>query len=398
MLGSGEIDRLVRSLLADEIGQQRGRAPSPSEMQSWPHALRLDEDGLGLDSLARLGAVGRLNRFFHLHETGIEDYLVVRPTLGDWVELVGVSMAKTWGEVGPDGQQPGSLTFTTSGSTGEPTNVTHAAADLLEEVEVLRGLLPGVQRIIALTPCHHVYGFLFSILVPHRLALPVTDGQAWAPGGAAKRCEPGDLIVATPFIWDLAIKAGIRFAEGVTGTTSGAPAPADLWPRLQRLGLSRLVEVYGSTETAGIAWRDDPAQPFALLEHLVPAPPDAVRRRRDDAELALPDRVEWAGERQLRPSGRRDSAVQVGGVNVFPARVAETLLSHPAVHDCAVRLDPNSGRLKAFVVPGTEAPERLNETLTAFCTDMFSAPERPTMFTFGSSLPRTAMGKLTDWA
>ena len=57
-----------------------------------PHdldGLGIDEEGLGFDSLARLGLILRVNRFFQLSTTGIEDYLLVHRSLGDWVGLIG---------------------------------------------------------------------------------------------------------------------------------------------------------------------------------------------------------------------------------------------------------------------------------------------------------------------
>ena len=45
--------------------------------------------------------------------------------------------------------------------------------------------------------------------------------------------------------------------------------------------------------------------------------------------------------------------MRVAGFNIYPARVREVLLSHPAVADVSVRLMRASEgeRLKAFVVP-----------------------------------------------
>jgi acyl-coenzyme A synthetase/AMP-(fatty) acid ligase len=98
--------------------------------------------------------------------------------------------------------------------------------------------------------------------------------------------------------------------------------------------------------------------------------------------------------------GRRDDAVQVGGMNVFPARVAHVLMLHPHVREAAVRLmRPDEGqRLKAFVVaqPGTDV-DALRAALPAWAAERLATPERPAAWTFGPRLPRQASGKCADW-
>jgi acyl-CoA synthetase (AMP-forming)/AMP-acid ligase II len=59
-----------------------------------------------------------------------------------------------------------------------------------------------------------------------------------------------------------------------------------------------------------------------------------------------------AGDRSFHVLRRQDGAVQVGGINVFPSRVAEVLARHPLVAQASVRLaaPEQGGRLKALIV------------------------------------------------
>jgi 4-coumarate--CoA ligase len=111
--------------------------------------------------------------------------------------------------------------------------------------------------------------------------------------------------------------------------------------------------------------------------------------------------LRWCGERSFRPDGRIDAAVQVGGVNVFPAYVADVLRMHPQVADASVRLmrADEGARLKAFVVPRAEDADAdaLARDLDAFAAARLHAPERPAAYTFGARLPRQASGKAADW-
>ncbi len=133
----------------------------------------------------------------------------------------------------------------------------------------------------------------------------------------------------------------------------------------------------------------------------------AISRRRPDGTIAEPipflDEVGFDGERDIRPLGRRDGAVQVGGINVFPAKVKKTLEEVPGVADMAVRAFAASGdaarqRLKVFVVPkaGVDAAE-LEAALRRHAVEALSSVERPASYTFGAALPVNAIGKLADW-
>ncbi len=69
--------------------------------------------------------------------------------------------------------QPETLTFFTSGSTGNPVPATSNFTDLVQEIHALTDIFPARKRIISFVPRHHIYGFLFSILLPKALNIPV---------------------------------------------------------------------------------------------------------------------------------------------------------------------------------------------------------------------------------
>jgi acyl-coenzyme A synthetase/AMP-(fatty) acid ligase len=120
---------------------------------------------------------------------------------------------------------------------------------------------------------------------------------------------------------------------------------------------------------------------------------------------SLNDHLVFHGERRFELGGRVDSAVQVGGHNVFPEVIADCLRQHPDIAECIVRLD-GEDRLKAFIVPvpsGTAArseddEQRLIEGLHRWCSERLKAHEVPRRFAFGASLPRNELGKIIDWS
>ena len=375
------ISRVVLDLLAAELARSRGRSAAALGRPGWDEATRVDEAGLDLDSLERLDAAAALTEFFHLHEHGAEDYLLALPSVGEWCDLVAQSLAATgtW------------LTFRTSGSTGDAKRCTHALADLRAEAAMWAARFADAPAIVALVPSHHIYGTIFTALLPDALGCPVTE--------AVRDAAPGTLVIGTPTHWAHLARALLALPEGLVGVTSTAPMPSHLAYRLRGQRLVQLVEVYGSSETGGIAAREHEGAAFALLPGWS-ADGEALERTLASGERSVvtpPDHLHWLDDRRFAIRGRRDGAVQVGGVNVFPARVRDTLLAHAGVADAAVRLEADTGRLKAFVVPARAGDDRLVDELERWCGDRLAAPERPRRFAVGGALPVNAMGKLADW-
>jgi long-chain acyl-CoA synthetase len=394
--------RVIVSLIAEELGRLRQREVSPAESLGWSDAMELGEgaeaSSLGLDSLGRIDVAGRLNQFFHLHEVGIEDYLLIEKTIGRWSAIVAEAFKHQWERV----------TFQTSGSTGTPKTCTHELADIVNEARDLADILGRPRRIISMVPPHHIYGFIFTVLVPEILEAEVIDARILSPGRIKSMLAEGDLVVATPHLWRYLSTSLPAFPTGVSGATSTAPMPSDLAQELLSKGLVRLTEIYGSSETSGIAWRQNPADAFTLLDAwLVSQDKEAISRRRSDGSIGDPlpfgDVVVFESERKLRPTGRRDGAVQVGGINVFPERVKRILEEHGQVAEAAVRAFAVAGdsarqRLKAFIVPAGDGDcAALEELLRQHAAVHLSEVEKPAAYAFGSSLPRNALGKLTDW-
>ena len=396
--GGNALPRVLADLIHAEAKRLRPGAPPPSH-KSWLPDMRLDEAGCGFDSLERLELATALSEFLYLHESGLGDYLLARRTFGEWCVVATQALQRF----------SAMLTFRTSGSTGAPKSCPHLLAALEREVATLTALLPGGgARVLAAVPSHHIYGFLFTVLLPKRLGdVPVLDIRGHSPGTLPSLAQTGDLIVGHPAFWAAVARAAPSgWPPGVTGVTSTAPCPAETAVALAAAGLSRLLQVHGSSETAGLGWRDDPCGPYTLMPHwrldaegrLLQA---SLPGRAASAALEVPDKLEWLEPRRYRVGGRWDKMVQVGGVNVSPVQVGATLQEHSGVAAAAVRLMQSSEglRLKAFIVPhdiGADASVLRSELDTLAATRL-SSPERPRAYTFGPVLPVNSMGKAADW-
>jgi len=373
------------------VGARAGAGAGASEAAIAAAAALLAD----LDSLEFLDLATTLGVLFHLDRTGLDQALTADRHLETWAATLRRSRAR-WDEA---------ISFQTSGSTGRPKLCTHSLAFLEEEIAFFAGLLRDRRRLLSGVPAHHIYGFLFSFMLPALLGIPVLDVRGALPGSVLRQAEPGDLLIGHPLFFDLATRGPVPMAPDVVAVTSTAPFPAELWQRLADTGLA-IIEVYGSSETAGIGMRRSPAAPLRLLPHWSRVAADGQRIARQGPAgvpvlAELPDQVDWVDAARFQVRGRRDGAVQIGGINVFPRRVADCIRAHPEVAGALVRLasQEGQGRLKAFVVPSPQChdPLGLPERLDAWLAERLAPAERPRSITLGAELPRSTLGKLADW-
>lgn len=311
------------------------------------------------------------------------------------------------------------LIFETSGSTGTPKSFAYAPGVLIEEAEALRTYFADRKRVVSVVPMRHIFGYVMGTVLPDRLGIGKVHLPPMPSAELYNTLRPGDLLVAFPLFWQAVLERfamhGQRVGD-IVGLTASSPCPPEVITALTSSSLSgeppycnALVEIYGSTETSAIGIRVTPDVPYTLLPvwERVSLPGGyfgIVRVRADGSReeaVALPDDVVWHGERLLVPLKRKDNAVQVGGINVYPFHVADIIRGHPAVRDCAVRLmRPDEGvRLKAFIVPEDPAlfKSLSGREFTAWLRERLKSAEMPRSVTLGDALPVTATGKSSDW-
>lgn len=394
-----DIRRILFSLIRAEQSrlQREGRlsaafnidAKIGGDPESW-ETLTIDEDGLGFDSLARLDLIMSVNRFFDLSSTGVEDYLLINRSLSDWVSLISKHMEI----VGASAR----VTFSSSGSTAKQTHTTHTFEALKREVlGHLQGPLYNwkrLGRILCPLPIHHIYGFLWGIILPSLVDSEPIDLPYGLPSPVFRNVRPGDIILSTPLGWSRMVLTGLSLPDEVVGISSGGPLTSNTWKGRRQLGLARIIEVYGSSETAGLGWRDDPNEPFNLLSDIDRVDQSLIRQGSKANKMKIQDHLEWTSPDRFHVRGRKDCQVQVGGVNVSLDLVREHICKMPGIKDAAVRIEGE--RLKTFVV-SDEINIALLETELRHHLHSLPAPARPDRFTFGQTLPQSETGKLRDW-
>ncbi|MFD0417081.1 hypothetical protein [Streptomyces sp. NPDC127108] len=301
------------------------------------------------------------------------------------------------------GALPPTLDFHTSGTTGPSECWRRTRDQLWAEAGMLAELLrpERPEAVLSFAPPRHVYGALATLLVPARLGLPVWyrphffGAMPPSPGGRWA-------VIAVP--WSFSAlrrkRAWIEAREHVAVLHSTAMLPSAAQDFVQEAGPGRVSvrEVFGSTETGGIAWRqwgpDDP--PWDLFDDVefvpdphdsdgsdglgfVPAPrhPDDEASTEADTDPDVPltvrsprlasrpglaplpvwrtdDLVRPCGARRFRFSGRRGGLVKINGRRVELGALERALR---AVVDCAdlaclpVADELSGEHLELYVVP-----------------------------------------------
>ncbi len=307
------------------------------------------------------------------------------------------------------------LTLSTSGSSGEPKLIDKCLRQLsneLDTLEALWGATLGDACVIGSVATQHIYGLLFRLLWPLcagrpalRRALPFPEDIQLASRQQAAFCW-----VASPALLkrmgDNLDWPALRAVRRVF--SSGGALPAEAAERLhERLG-QWPTEIYGSSETGGIAWRQGGSlwQPFAGVE--IEQAADGALALRSPCLPAghreqTADAVRIAADGRFELLGRLDRIVKLEEKRISLPMLEQALAGHPWVAEARLGV-VQDGRayLGALLVPSSEGlhvlrnqgrrvlTEGLRQHLRGHC-EALALPRRWRLL---HELPGNAQGKL----
>jgi acyl-coenzyme A synthetase/AMP-(fatty) acid ligase len=307
------------------------------------------------------------------------------------------------------------LSLCTSGSSGEPKRIEKSLRQLANEVEALEQLWGadlGPACIIGSVATQHIYGLLFRVLWPLCSARPFLRRQLAFPEDLqrASREHPAYAWVASPALlkrmgdnldWPALSAVRRVFSSG------GALPPEAAQSLHQRLG-QWPTEIFGSSETGGIAWRQgpEPWQPFA----------DVLLSQDSDGALLIAspylpnghvehtaDAVNIAVDGRFQLLGRLDRIVKLEEKRVSLPMLEQALMAHDWVAEARLGVvQENRASLGALLVLSesglhalrNEGRRALTEGLRQHLSQHCETLALPRRWRLLRQLPLNAQGKL----
>jgi acyl-coenzyme A synthetase/AMP-(fatty) acid ligase len=194
--------------------------------------------------------------------------------------------------------------------------------------------------------------------------------------------------------------------------SSSAPLDVETATRVAGVVGRGVTEIFGSTETGGIAWRDgtvDPGwrplpgvevtagadQAILVRSPMLAASSLAGSPEQASAQYRGADRIRLLSGGRFELVGRADGILKIGGIRVSVAEVERALLAAPGVGDAAV-LPVAVGGARGHQLWAAVAPASLEvAALRAYLLRHLDSVAVPRRFRVVASLPREENGKLT---
>ena len=333
-----------------------------------------------------------------------------------------------------------------SGSTGQPKGILHAHKDLILTSVLWGHNVLGMQesdRTFALAKLFFTFGTGGNLLMPFSVGAScvlyagsprvATDVLAQvtkfnptiffnSPTGYAMSLALPDLLTS----YDL---SSLRLC-----VSAGEALPAPIWEQWKETTGLDIIDGIGATEVYHIFISNHPddIKPGASGKPVPGFEVRVVDENWEDVEqgeignlilkgesIALSYLHQYAKSKQtfvgdwlftgdkyfvdddgyFHHAGRSDDMLKVGGIWASPMEIESTIISHPAVVECAVvgkTDDSDLVKPKAYVVlmkDQTAGPE-LEKAIIEYCREKMAGYKRPRWVEFVDALPKTATGKI----
>ncbi len=308
------------------------------------------------------------------------------------------------------------LELFTSGSTGAAKRVPKTLAHLATEVEALEGTfgpsMTGLD-IVSTVSHNHLYGLLFRLLWPLRSGRDFASENLRSDGELFRcrdRNEPFALISSPAFLKRVTEATWRAVAPRCARIfSSGGPLEREDAARIAALTGREPTEIFGSTETGGVAWRNSGTE-AASVWHTLPGvrieieagsgrlAVDSPFVSEDAHPFVMGDRARIDGDSFVL-LGRADRVINVGEHRVALGDLEALLEEHVEVARAAlVQLD--TGRIGAVVVPARSVPgdrdtrRRLGRTLRDHLGKHCAPVLLPRAWRYVARLPENSQGKV----
>jgi acyl-coenzyme A synthetase/AMP-(fatty) acid ligase len=313
-------------------------------------------------------------------------------------------------EIAPSAQ----LVLYTSGSTGVPKEVQREVRNVEAELAVLETLWGdglGQARFFTTVSHRHVYGMLFGVLWPLLNRRPFANFLLAYPEQLVDGYGNAQALVSSPAL----LKRIGHLPSGSTSWravfSSGGLLPASAAADTENVLGVCPIEVLGSTETSGVAWRSRSVHKASFTT----MPRVETRLGCDDLLearspfsgqpdwLTMGDRVRFAGDGSFELLGRGDHLAKIEDKRISLAEIERYLLETPWIKDaaCLALEDGRRQYVGAILQLNAEGAAEIarvgrrpfNEGLKAVLRGRIDGVAMPRKFRYVDAIPVDTQGK-----
>jgi len=323
------------------------------------------------------------------------------------------------------------LVIYTSGSTGEPQAVQKNLSQLFTEISILETMFNHIigdekTEIISTVSHEHIYGLLFKLLWPLVTGRVIHAQNKMFLEELVPLINFRDcILISSPAhlkrfsnYANLNLTKSSHYIRAIF--SSASPLSIDTAYNIKNIFGKAPIEIYGSTETGGIAWRqrdeqsDESWKPLPGIEWRISSENSknnlleiSSQYLQDNNWFRTTDIVFASSNyhRQFLLHGRADRIVKLEGKRISLNAIENRLLLSPLIIEARVlMLDVNNRqRIAAFVVLSTDGwktlqnlnKNALNKYLRDFLTDSVERIALPRIWRYLSILPVNTQGKTT---
>jgi uncharacterized membrane protein/acyl-CoA synthetase (AMP-forming)/AMP-acid ligase II/3-hydroxymyristoyl/3-hydroxydecanoyl-(acyl carrier protein) dehydratase len=308
-----------------------------------------------------------------------------------------------------------SIIMYTSGSTGKPK----AVLQRLTEFEADNRFIISKwgdeflkRKLCSTVSQHHIYGLLFSILLPFTLGAPLRRRRIEFPEEIEKLSDTQYMIITVPAFLKRAVEMESSSCLNLKSPwifTSGGAVGFETAKKTNEVFGFWPLEVYGSTETSGIAWRQSVnGQEWTVFDNAkISQNKDGCLIIRspyikDPAGFETADTVEILDDGRFLLKGRIDSVVKIEEKRISFTEIESRILQSGLASDvCAISLEDKRQYLAAAVVFNDKGKERfdgfekheINKFWREYLLQYFENIVIPKKWRYLEALPMDAQGK-----
>ena len=301
------------------------------------------------------------------------------------------------------------LMLFTGGSTGKPKVWSKTPRNLLAEARYLIdtfGIAPH-DIFLATVPPQHIYGLLFSVLIPFVSSARVLSGVYTFPGEILRTAAEhrASILVSIPLHYRILKSDDLQqYNFRMVFSSAGVLDKGDAAFFHEKTGLD-IIEMYGSTETGGVAtrrrardgesWRPLDTVAWKILGERLHVKSDFISSTLPrDAEgfFVTSDCAEVDGSQSFILRGRADDIIKIGGKRVDLASVQAKIKRIPGVRDAVVVSIPTrKGRQNELVaLVATDIDTLQLRSHIAAVSESYAVPKR---IVVTKEIPVTSTGK-----